>query len=166
MTSAAAGGFEEGEMSLIPARSMFWKLFIPVSLVMVASAIGAAAILPALIQRTAERDAIEAGQETAQQFKALRKYYTDNVVAKVLAKTSLAVSFDHLSNPNTVPLPATMILDMSTLLRQNGTVLKLYSPYPFPQPARPRARQVRRRCLGIFSKKSGPAVLAGGGGRR
>jgi CheY-like chemotaxis protein/signal transduction histidine kinase/HAMP domain-containing protein len=111
---------------------MFWKLFIPFAVVLAISALAAAWFLPLLIQRNAERDAIEAGQETVRQFKALRKYYTDNVVEKVRTRTDLKVNFDHADKADTVPLPATMILDMSAMLKESGTTLKLYSPYPFP----------------------------------
>jgi CheY-like chemotaxis protein/GAF domain-containing protein/HAMP domain-containing protein len=111
---------------------MFWKLFIPFAVVLAISALAAAWFLPLLIQRNAERDAVEAGQETVRQFKALRKYYTDNVVEKVRSSTNLKVNFDHADKPDTVPLPATMILDMSAMLKESGTTLKLYSPYPFP----------------------------------
>ncbi len=116
----------------IDSRSIFWKLIAPVSLLLLAGAIAAVWLLPAFVQRGAEKEAIEAGQETVKQFNILRKYYTDNVIAKVLAKSELKVSFDHLDDAGTVPLPATMILDLSTLFRDSGTTLKLYSPYPFP----------------------------------
>jgi CheY-like chemotaxis protein/signal transduction histidine kinase len=116
----------------IKSRSIFWKLIAPVGILLFACGVAAALWLPGFVQRGAEQEAIEAGQETVKQFNILRKYYTDNVVAKVLTKSELKVSFDHLDDANTVPLPATMILDLSELFRESGTTLKLYSPYPFP----------------------------------
>jgi CheY-like chemotaxis protein/signal transduction histidine kinase len=116
----------------IKSRSIFWKLIAPVSFLLVACGVAAVLWLPGFVQRGAEKEAIEAGQETVRQFNILRKYYTDNVIAKVLSKSELKVSFDHLDDANAVPLPATMILDLSTLFRESGTTLKLYSPYPFP----------------------------------
>ncbi|GJJ03336.1 hypothetical protein RugamoR64_38740 [Duganella rhizosphaerae] len=114
------------------SRSMFWKLFVPIGALLLLSGLAAAILLPLVIQRNAEQEAIEAGQETVRQFQLLRKYYTDNVVSKVMANGQLRVSFDHLGRPDTVPLPATMILDLSALLKESGTALRLYSPYPFP----------------------------------
>ena len=119
-------------MRIASSRSMFWKLFIPVAAMLLVSAIAAALYLPSVIQRNAEQEAVSAGQDTVKQFKALRKYYTENVVAKILAKGTLSVSFEHRNDPNTVPLPATMIHDLSALLKDSGTSLKLYSPFPFP----------------------------------
>ncbi len=119
-------------MVIASSRSMFWKLFIPVAAMLLASAIAATLYLPSVIQRNAEQEAVSVGQDTVKQFKALRKYYTENVVSKILAKGTLGVSFDHHNDPNTVPLPATMIHDLSALLQDSGTSLKLYSPFPFP----------------------------------
>ncbi|WP_158569435.1 response regulator [Duganella sp. BJB475] len=119
-------------MRSLMSRSMFWKLFVPIGALLMLSALVAAILLPLVIQRNAEQEAIVAGQETVRQFQLLRKYYTDNVVSKVMANSQLRVSFDHLGRPDTVPLPATMILDMSALLKESGTALRLYSPYPFP----------------------------------
>ncbi|WP_332855414.1 response regulator [Duganella sp. S19_KUP01_CR8] len=111
---------------------MFWKLFAPIGALLLLSALAAVILLPLVIQRNAEQEAVVAGQETVRQFQLLRKYYTDNVVSKVMANSQLRVSFDHLARPDTVPLPATMILDLSALLKESGTSLRLYSPYPFP----------------------------------
>ena len=44
-------------------------------------------------------------------------------------------SVDHKSNDKQVPLPATMIHDLSALLAKNDTTVNLYSRYPFPNRA-------------------------------
>jgi methyl-accepting chemotaxis protein len=77
-------------------------------------------------------------KNTIQQYKALRAYYTKHVAQKVhdRANTSLALSYDHKVKDDTIPLPATMILDLSEEFTQAGTggglEIKLYSDYPFP----------------------------------
>lgn len=72
--------------------------------------------------------------ETISQFKTLRAYYTANVVNKVKAGSDLKISENHESDPQSIPLPATMIQDLSQLFAKAGhkTALKLYSEYPFP----------------------------------
>lgn len=120
-------------MQLIYTRSLFWKIFLPVAGLLLVTAIATAIFLPGMIQNSAEREAIIAGQDTVKQYQALRKYYTENVVKKVLADGRFVVSSEHKNDPNALPLPATMIHELSTLLQQSGTALKLYSPYPFPQ---------------------------------
>lgn len=71
---------------------------------------------------------------TIDQFRLLRKYYTENVIGKVVVDGNLKVSFDHMGKADTIPLPATMIHDMSALLEteSTGSQLKLYSAFPFP----------------------------------
>jgi methyl-accepting chemotaxis protein len=64
-------------------------------------------------------------------FKLLRGYYTSEVVSRVKAGSDLEVSYD---GGDAIPLPATMIHDLSERISANGTgmQLKLYSAYPFP----------------------------------
>lgn len=70
------------------------------------------------------------------QFKTLRGYYVKSVIKKVKSNdTGLKISFDHKTMPDAIPLPATMIHDMSELLDkkgEDGIKLKLYSNFPFP----------------------------------
>ncbi|HXA46663.1 MAG TPA: methyl-accepting chemotaxis protein [Burkholderiaceae bacterium] len=114
------------------SRSLFWKLFLPIGGLLILCGVFAMIFLPLLIRSNAEKEAIAAGQDTLKQFKILRGYYTENVIAKLVAKGDIKPGADHKGNPDKVPLPATMILDLSDLLKPEGTTLKLYSPYPFP----------------------------------
>lgn len=119
-------------MSGIMLRSLFWKLFLPIGLLLILFGIVFAMLLPFLVRENAEQEAIAAGTNTVKQFKVLRKYYTDNVVSKLLAKGEIKPGADHKDNPDKVPLPASLVLDLSDLLKNEGTTIKLYSPYPFP----------------------------------
>lgn len=69
-----------------------------------------------------------------EQYRALRAYYTRNVVAKVAAHDVVA-TVDHCGDPNAVPLPATMIHELSSAFAQTGLPvrLKLFSSNPFPK---------------------------------
>jgi methyl-accepting chemotaxis protein len=70
------------------------------------------------------------------QFKTLRGYYVKSVIKKVKGNdTGLKISYDHKTMPDAIPLPATLIHDMSALLSKKGEdkiKLKLYSEFPFP----------------------------------
>ena len=57
------------------------------------------------------------------------------MIAKVKASGALNPSYDHKSMKDGVPLPATFIHDMSELLKEKDTSIKLYSAYPFPNRA-------------------------------
>jgi methyl-accepting chemotaxis protein len=89
-------------------------------------------VLPTYVARNAVDDAIASARQTAAQLKALRGYYTENVAAKVVKNGALKPDFDHRGKDDRIPLPATMIHDLSELYKQQGTIAKLYSPFPFP----------------------------------
>lgn len=114
------------------SRSMFWKLFFPIGIVLIVSAVAAAIYLPYMIRHSAEQDALAAGKETVSQFTKLRQYYTENVIAKVSGKAGFSAAAEHINKPLVLPLPATMIHELSAMFEASGTTLKLYSPYPFP----------------------------------
>ncbi len=70
------------------------------------------------------------------QFKTLRGYYVKSIIKKVKGNdTGLKISYDHKTMDDAIPLPATLIHDMSELLSEKGEdniKLKLYSDFPFP----------------------------------
>lgn len=88
--------------------------------------------VPDAIKDMVIKDAIKKAESNVTQFKVLRKYYVDNVVKKVHSGSDLRASIEHKNDPKAFPLPATMIHELSELLKTNGTALKLYSAYPFP----------------------------------
>jgi methyl-accepting chemotaxis protein len=88
--------------------------------------------VPRIVTSNAIDVAILGSQQVAAQFKAIRAYYAEFVVGKVVKEGSLKASFDHKTNDKAIPLPATLIHDISDLLAQNDTTISLYSQYPFP----------------------------------
>jgi methyl-accepting chemotaxis protein len=112
-----------------------WQMLLPIPVVGGLAILGAYFIVPRLISQDAVASAVEQARQTVNEFKVLRGYYTNSVVAKVKGVGGVKVSFDHKGVPGTIPLPATMILDLSALLQKQGTSLQLYSPYPFPNRA-------------------------------
>jgi methyl-accepting chemotaxis protein len=88
--------------------------------------------VPSAVEENARAAAIQAATQTVSQFKALRGYYTKSVIKKVLANGGVKPSFNHKSEPDSIPLPATVIHDMSELLEQEDTRVQLFSAFPFP----------------------------------
>ncbi len=93
-------------------------------------------IVPDRLADNATQDSVRAAQQTVTQFKAIRGYYTKNVIQKVVKDGHLKPSISHASMANGVPLPATFIHDVSKLLEKEKTSLRLYSAYPFPNRAK------------------------------
>ncbi len=77
------------------------------------------------MENHAREDAVRSATQIVNQFKILRAYYTENVVKKALADGGLRVTFDHASDPDATPLPATVIHDLSALLENEDTSISL-----------------------------------------
>ncbi len=133
-------------MNVFTKRSVRFKLLMPVFITMVVISIFVAILIPRLGNTNAQNNAIASAIKTVNQFKTIRGYYTKNVVKKVLVGSSLKPSFNHASEKNAIPLPATLIHDLSKILKKDGTDLRLYSDFPFPN------RQ--KRQLDTFGKNA------------
>ena len=88
--------------------------------------------VPQRLEHNILTEATRNAEQIVRQFKTLRKYYTQNIVKKALASQALKPAIDHQSRADGIPLPATMIHDLSELLNEQGTTIKLYSEFPFP----------------------------------
>lgn len=113
-------------------QSLFWKMFTPLLAVFGLIMLGIFWYVPSSTRANAEQEAISMAKSTVQQYKQLRSYYTKNVIKKVLAGSQLKPSIDHKDDPNAVPLPATMIHDLSSTMGVDDIRLALYSAFPFP----------------------------------
>ena len=111
---------------------LFARLALPILGVAAIGLCVMAFVIPKWLKNDAIESAKYSAAETAHQYKTLRKYYVENVTSKVVGQSDVKASFDHQGKQGTIPLPATMIHDLSALLEQRGAQIKLYSPYPFP----------------------------------
>jgi methyl-accepting chemotaxis protein len=118
----------------VDRNSIIWRLVLPAPLMVALCLAAAWWFVPRWAERNAIDGAVQAAVQTVNQFKLLRGYYTENVVKKATAN-GLKAGIDHKAEANTIPLPATMIHEMSGLLSKNDTSVSLYSNYPFPNRA-------------------------------
>lgn len=133
MTEAAADiAVTDATIFGLRRSSLLWRLIVPLPLALIAVIGLTWLLIPRMIEQNVASGAIIEGQEIAAQFQVLRSYYTDRVVAKVVRHASMRASSDYLTDPDAIPLPATMVLDLSDLLAKKHTTIKLYSNYPFP----------------------------------
>lgn len=112
-------------------RNLFLQLFAPVALLFVVALIGLSIYIPQATERRAVAEAVESAESMVNQYKNIRAYYTKNVIEPVLSNSDIKPSANHQGDPNRVPLPATMIHDLSENTRDAGMQLKLYSAFPF-----------------------------------
>jgi PAS domain S-box-containing protein len=86
-----------------------------------------------LFNKSAIKEATFVAQNTAQQYSLFRRYYTQNIVSKLKVSDRISTSSDHKGKQNSIPLPATMIHDLSELSKSSDLQIKLYSAFPFPE---------------------------------
>ncbi|WP_237152269.1 EAL domain-containing protein [Oryzibacter oryziterrae] len=95
-----------------------------------------ALLLPDMLEKTTLQAVERSNLQVADQVKLTRKYYSENVVARIRkAGGPITADWDWRNNPNHIPLPATMTLDLGDLMKSADTRVELYSPYPWPSRA-------------------------------
>src|SRR5512132_3968957 len=119
-------------MNLQLRHSLKWQMIGPIPLMVIAATAAVWFMVPCKVAESATDQAVLAGRSIATQFKTLREYYTENVVDKILTDGTFRASSDHKGDAKAIPLPATMILDLSTMLAKQNTAISLYSKFPFP----------------------------------
>ena len=113
-------------------RSIVFKLVLPIPIGLAVAVVAIWGFVPSMIADHVRDEAVRSAEQTANQFKTIRGYYTNNVIKKVVATEGLEPSFSHHDEPGSIPLPATLIHDLSALLEEQDTSISLYSAYPFP----------------------------------
>jgi methyl-accepting chemotaxis protein len=131
MTNAGFAAPETARRQTWLRNSLAWRLVLPIPLALAVTVATIWVVVPRLVTANAVDEAVIAGQDTAAKFKTIRGYYTENVVNKVIKNGAMTASLDHKTNDKAIPLPATMIQDLSELLSKNNTTVSLYSKYPF-----------------------------------
>lgn len=81
-----------------------------------------------------ESNSIEDAKLYAQAILNFRTLYTDEVVNKIQKKGGFEITHEHMGNPNAIPLPATLSIELGKLISESmsGGEIQLYSAYPFP----------------------------------
>jgi len=111
--------------------SFFWRMTIPLVAFLAVLGIALQFLIPTLINSNGQSEAVRTGENIANQFKILRGYYNKNVIKKALAN-GLVPSINHQQGDKNIPLPATMIHDLSALMASSEMSMNLYSGFPFP----------------------------------
>ncbi len=133
-------------------KGIRFQVIAPVTVIGVFISLASLFVIPNLIEQQVIEQATLEATKTADNFKILRGYYVKNVVSKVKKGSSLKFGSDHAQHGDKLPLPATMIHDLSELLGKKGIHVGLYSKYPFPNRI--------SRTLGEFEANAWEALSA------
>jgi signal transduction histidine kinase len=89
--------------------------------------------IPYITERNLSSLIIENSKNSVEQIKLTRTYYLNSVVNDIKNnKNDFIFLADHINNKNALPLPATIIHDLSDIYSKNsGLKFRTYSKYPF-----------------------------------
>ena len=139
----------------IKISSIFWQIAFPVVGIGLLIIIALAILVPSQLKDNTISNATIGAQNTVQQFKTIRGYYTNNIIKTILKSADIRPAINHKNNNKAVPLPATMIHDLSQVLEDKGTSLKLYSKFPFPNRSSRRLDDFQQRAWDYLNQDPG-----------
>jgi methyl-accepting chemotaxis protein len=114
---------------------IIWQMLLPIPIVSGLALAAAALLLPPVVSEDAVESAVQSARQLIDGLRTARTYYSKVVVAKVTKGGTFKATSDYRDDPAAIPLPATMIHDLSDAFKSAGASFKLYSPYPFPNRA-------------------------------
>ncbi|MCA0406846.1 MAG: DUF3365 domain-containing protein [Proteobacteria bacterium] len=124
---------------LLPRHGLLWGYADPIGMtvkavvsVVLLGLIGLWFYLPHAMRTAALETALQSNLDLISQVKLVRSYYAENVLKRATASGAIKPSADYRNHPNQLPLPATLVKDISELMEKNDTRLSLVSPYPWP----------------------------------
>ena len=112
-------------------KSISFQLLAPLLAAVALGVLAVYVVLPRLVEGNAVATAIDNAAQTVRQFRVVRQYYSDEVVKKVTSNGAIKADSVH-SDPKTIALPTTMLLDVGERLAKEDISISLYSNYPFP----------------------------------
>jgi diguanylate cyclase (GGDEF)-like protein len=112
-------------------RSLLWRLIVPTCLAVATLVCGIALYAPHEVVETAVSEALVRGEQTARQLQTLRAFYSDHVVATA-TRSGTSASPAYKTDGKSIPVPTTFILDVAEAFKDNGLIVRLVSPYPWP----------------------------------
>jgi diguanylate cyclase (GGDEF)-like protein len=134
MDAIAADSFDSGAAGStgIPGRkSLLWSLAIPTCAVVALVVFAIGFFTPAAVVDAALEDAVMRSVQTAEQMRTLRQFYSDHVVS-VAVRSGTRASATYKTDPASIPVPTTFILDAAEAFSTDAVKVKLVSPYPWP----------------------------------
>ncbi|OYU47399.1 MAG: hypothetical protein CFE31_16630 [Rhizobiales bacterium PAR1] len=119
---------------------------------------GISIYLPQAMRNAALETALQSNLDIINHIKMVRGYYTQNILSRVVAGGTIKPSMDYRNHPNEVPLPATLVKDLSELMSKNETTLSLVSPYPWPHRADRKMTEFEQQAWEEFQTKPDKVV--------
>ncbi|RXK08851.1 hypothetical protein CRV05_13040, partial [Halarcobacter bivalviorum] len=89
-------------------------------------------ILPEFSNKNKIEEMTKQSIQMVNTLKKVRSYYTSHIIDEVKEFSSLEINYNHDDKKGVIPLPATLVHDLSNLITEKEMIIKMYSNYPFP----------------------------------
>jgi osomolarity two-component system sensor histidine kinase NIK1 len=103
-------------------------------------------VLPKLSYENKTEQMLKKAVSSTDDLKKIRSYYTEFVISDIKKIDDIKINYNHHDKKNVIPLPATLVHDLSAILPEENIKIKMLSNYPFPNR--------KDRVLDEFEKKS------------
>ncbi|MEO0410108.1 MAG: adenylate/guanylate cyclase domain-containing protein [Cyanobacteria bacterium P01_A01_bin.135] len=115
-------------------RLLYRRTVLLLTLLMVAGTVAALWNTARLSQSLVESQAIQNSRLYVQALKEARGFYSDRIVGSLSAVDGVEIYHDPLARPQSIPVPATFLIDLGHRLttETDVTTVRLYSDLPFP----------------------------------
>src|ERR1700757_1952366 len=114
-----------------PGRSLLWRLIVPTCLAVAMLVCGIALYAPHEVVETAVGEALVRGEQTARQLQTLRAFYSEHAVARA-TKAGASAAPAYKTDGKSIAVPTSVILDVAEAFKDDGLIVGLVSPYPWP----------------------------------
>jgi class 3 adenylate cyclase len=100
------------------------------------------------MRNLSERALLDQADDLSSMIDSFRNYYARNVVGRVLAGGEKTQVLPHYAQvPGAIPIPATLSLELGSLINQGNTQFRFFSDYPFKNRASHAFDAFERRAL-------------------
>ena len=128
-------------------RAHFGKVVFGALVAAVILVVAMIAVVRSSSHDNAIKSSVAAAEEIVNQYKLLRGYYAEKVVKKAKSSQALQVGIDHDQHTDMIPLPATLIHDLSGADIEGARYSTAFvQRASVPQPKRTSAGRVCARC--------------------
>lgn len=119
--------------------------------------------IPSITEKNIDDILIQNSKNTVTQIKLIRSYYLDSVVNKIEnGSHNFIFAANHRDKNHTLPLPATLIYDLSDIFNKNmGVKFRTYSNFPFKNRSNRVLSKSQKEILNTIGQSNGLYVGKG-----
>ncbi len=113
------------------SANLYQRLLLPLPIISGVAILFVYLLTPNIVENIVRNNALDNAANLLANLRAAQDYYAKNVVKKALSIPGVEVSHIHLGVDNTIPIPATFLLEMTQDRPASQSSIRVVSPFPF-----------------------------------